>query len=135
MGGPIWIMFLSENNAQKNLLESINIPFDSEFLIANVGNNPNDVEISESYRVSMDFPIQTSNFGKWTLEKGLMLEFDGNMYYRRKDLEGFKFDTGSLEVSAHLKSRAKPITSNNSKMKFETLCLHSSQFLFEFELL
>lgn len=100
MGGPIWIMFLPENITQKNFFDFVNIPFDAQFLTANVKNNSSQINLSESYRVSMEHPIRTSYYGTWTPEEGLIAKFNRDMYYRRKDLEGFKFNAGSLEVKS-----------------------------------
>lgn len=92
-------MFLSEKTAQSNFLENVNVPFDAVFLTAKIGNNKNHVEITESYRVSMSHPIRVSNYGKWSVELGLKTTHSSYLYYRRNDLEGIKFNVGSLEVS------------------------------------
>jgi len=53
--------------------------------------------LTELYRVSPTYPLQTYLFGNWTAEKGLSVSTVG-FYKRRNNLQGLVMKTGTAQV-------------------------------------
>ncbi|PSN34366.1 Ionotropic receptor 139 [Blattella germanica] len=82
----IWILYQKTNGTSaKNLLENVQAPFDSEFLIARSTGNATD--ISEVYQLYNNQSSLEYHFGSWTDHLGLKVT---NLTFnkRRSDLKG-----------------------------------------------
>jgi len=55
--------------------------------------------LTELYRVSPTYPLQSYQFGNWTAERGLSVSTVG-FYKRRNNLQGLVMKTGTSEVRA-----------------------------------
>jgi hypothetical protein len=95
----IWLLFLDKNSSLEKFFTGINIPFNSEFLVA----QPDDhvVVLTEVYRVSPTLPLQTYRFGNWTPDGGLTWPSQG-FYHRRNNLQGHTIRATRVNVSRKL---------------------------------
>lgn len=99
MGGPVWVMFLSDKTTTEEFLMNTYVPFNCKFITAKTILAQQTVKLYQSYRVSPDHPLRVSDYGIWTPEDGLVLAHLTPTYFYRNDLEGLLFRVGSLQVS------------------------------------
>jgi hypothetical protein len=85
-----------------DLLASVDIPFDCEFLVARQEHD-HVINLAEVYRVGAGRRIQTSWFGNWTPNGGLTWPKLG-FYQRRNNLQGIVLKTTvrAVRVSFHI---------------------------------
>jgi len=93
----IWLLFLDTNTSLEQFFTDINIPFDCQFLVAQTQSD-HVVLLTEVYRVSPTFPLQTYPFGNWTVGGGLTWPSQG-LYRRRNNLQGHIFRAAHVNVS------------------------------------
>ena len=92
----IWLLFLDTNTSLEQFFTDINIPFDCQFLVAQPQTD-HVVVLTEVYRVSPTFPLQTYSFGNWTAGGGLTWPLQG-LYRRRNNLEGHIIQAAHVNV-------------------------------------
>jgi hypothetical protein len=80
----------------EELFAGINIPFNSEFLIAHREGN-GVISLIEVYRISSAHPIEKCRFGDWTSHSNLTRHEIGRCK-SRNNLQGLKLKTGYIEV-------------------------------------
>lgn len=93
------MLFLDSSNTLEEFFAYIIVPFDCEFIV--VQQRDGHVILTEVYRVSATYPLQTLALGKWTAERGLVVPTVG-FYKRRNNLEGLVLKTGTVQVSTAL---------------------------------
>ena len=91
-----WLLFLDTNTSLEHFFTDINIPFDCQFLVAQPQSD-HVVVLTEVYRVSPTFPLQTYRFGNWTAGGGLTSPSQG-LYVRRNNLQGLELKAGVQPV-------------------------------------
>jgi hypothetical protein len=96
----IWVLFLDTNTTLEQFFTDINIPFDCEFLVAQPQRDHVFV-LTEVYRVSPTFPLQTYRFGNWTAGGGLTWPSQG-LYRRRNNLQGHTIQATRRNVSENV---------------------------------
>jgi hypothetical protein len=87
----VWLMFLETSSKLEDLLASIDIPFDCEFLVARQEDD-HVINLAEVYHVGTGRAIQTYWFGNWTPNSGLTWPKLG-FYQRRNNLQGLVLKT------------------------------------------
>jgi hypothetical protein len=92
----IWLLFLDTNMSLEQFFTDINIPLDTQFLVAQ-HQSDHVVVLTEVYRVSPTLPLQTYRFGNWTAGGGLTWPSQG-LYTRRKNLNGLTIQATYLNV-------------------------------------
>jgi hypothetical protein len=90
------LYFLEKNPHLEELFANIDIPFDSEFLVAQKEDD-HTVVLKEVYRINASFPINIHQFGTWTSLSGPSLP-TVSFYQRRNNLQGLLFKTICPEV-------------------------------------
>jgi hypothetical protein len=95
--GAIWLLFLDTNTSLEQFFTHINIPFYCQFLVAQPQTD-HVVVLTEVYRVSPTFPLQTYRFGNWTAGGGLNWPSQG-LYRRRNNLQGHNIRVTHVNVS------------------------------------
>ena len=93
----IWLLFLDTNTSLEQFFTDINIPFDCQFLVAQ-SQNDHVVVLTEVYRVSPTFPLQTYRFGNWTAGGGFTWPSQG-LYTRRNNLNGYVIQGTQIKVT------------------------------------
>ena len=93
----IWLLFMDTNISLEQFFTDINIPFDSQFLVAQPQSDQV-VVLTEVYRVSPTLPLQTYRFGNWTAGGGLTWPSQG-FYTRRKNVNGLTIQATRQSVS------------------------------------
>ena len=96
----IWLLFLDTNTSLEQFFTDINIPFDCQFLVAQLQSD-HVVVLTKVYRVSHTFPLQTYRFGNWTAGGGLTWPSQG-LYTRRKNLNTLTIQATRLSVRGNL---------------------------------
>jgi hypothetical protein len=91
----VWLLFLDTYSILEKFFADINIPFDCEFLV--VLPKDDSIVLTEVYRVSHAYPLQTYHFGNWTADRGLIGPTLG-FYRRRNSLQGLVLKTGTINV-------------------------------------
>ena len=100
MSKAIWLLFLDTNTSLEQFFTDINIPFDCQFLVAQPQSD-HVVVLTEVYRVSPTFPLQTNRFGNWTAGGGLTWPSQG-LYTKRNNLNGHIIPATHLNVRESL---------------------------------
>jgi len=59
--------------------------------------------LTELYRVSPTYPLQSYLFGNWTAERGLSVSTVG-FYKRRNNLQGLVMKTGTVQVQQYVRN-------------------------------
>ena len=95
----IWLLFLESCYVPEKFFADVNIPFDCEFIV--VQQMDGHTMLTELYRVSPTYPLQTYLFGNWTAERGLSVPIAG-FYKRRNNLQGLVMKTGTVQVHIFL---------------------------------
>ena len=95
MSNVIWLLFIDCCYILEELFVDIYIPFDCEFIV--VLQIDGHTILTELYRVSPTYPLQTYLFGNWTAERGLSVSTVG-FYKRRNNLKGLVMKTGTVQV-------------------------------------
>jgi len=116
MAGPVWFVSLEETTVISEFLKNYNLPFDVDFVIAQIFSN-NSAFLHEAYRASLKHPVRVLPFGKWSAGNGLTSPPHISLYYRRNDFEGVEFKVATTEVS---------ISYLNNIVKLQLLLLHSN---------
>jgi hypothetical protein len=91
----VWLLFLDTHSTLEKFFVDIDIPFDCEFLV--VLQEDDRIVLTEVYRVSHAYPLQTYHFGNWTAGRGLIGPTKGFLK-RRNDLQGLVLKTGTINV-------------------------------------
>ncbi|XP_069694865.1 uncharacterized protein [Periplaneta americana] len=91
-----WLVFLEAGLLMERVLEGIIIPFHCEFLVVQPG--PAAFVLTEVYHVSPSLPLQTYNFGTWTVRDGLTWPTNA-FYQRRNNMKGAVLRVGNYEAS------------------------------------
>jgi hypothetical protein len=92
----IWLLFLDGLSPVKELFTGIEIPFNSEFLIARPEGS-DVMNLIEVYRTSAAQRLETCFFGNWTSHSYLTGHVIGRCK-SRNNLQGLKLKTGYIEV-------------------------------------
>jgi hypothetical protein len=92
----IWLLFLDELSRVEELFTGVDIPFNSEFLVAHREGN-NVISLIKLYRLSSAHPLEKCRFGNWTSHNNLTRLVIGRCK-KRDNLQGLKLKTGYLEV-------------------------------------
>jgi hypothetical protein len=90
-----WLLFISENSTVKDILGEVNIPLDSELLVAQ--NDGQVVQLMEAYRVHSTFSLEVHRLGNWSRDKGLQW-MGTSLYKRRNNLRGVTLRAVVTEV-------------------------------------
>jgi hypothetical protein len=91
----VWLLLLDTYSTLEKLFLDINIPFDCELLVAL--QEDDHIVLTEVYRVSHAYPLQTYHFGNWTAVRTLISPTVG-FSKRRNDLQGLVLKTGTINV-------------------------------------
>jgi hypothetical protein len=92
----IWLLFFDGLFRVEELFTGVDIPFNSEFLVAHREGN-DVISLIELYRVSSAHPLETCRFGNWTSHSNIIRHIIGRCK-RRNNLQGLKLKTGYIEV-------------------------------------
>jgi hypothetical protein len=95
LSSVVWLLFPETYSTLEKLFLDINIPFDCEFLVAL--QEDDHIVLTEVYRVSQAYPLQTYHFGNWTVSRSLIGPTMG-FSKRRNDLQGLVLKTGTINV-------------------------------------
>ncbi|PSN34586.1 Ionotropic receptor 116 [Blattella germanica] len=104
-----WLLFMDSNYIIKETFEGLELPFNSEFVVAQQYDNY--VNLTELFHINPEYPIQENQLGHWTSERGLDFT-DIPLYERRYNLMGTTIKTGYFQDVA-----VKVITNNNGEPK------------------
>lgn len=95
LSSVVWLLFLDTYSVLEEFFTDIDIPFDCEFLV--VLQEDGRIALTEVYRVSPTYPLQTCLFGNWTAD-GRLIGPTLGFYKRRNNLQGLVLKTGTVQV-------------------------------------
>jgi hypothetical protein len=91
----IWVLFYDGLSRVEDLFIGVDIPFNSEFLVAHREGN-DVISLIELFRLSSAHPLEMCRFGNWTSHTNLT-RITGRCK-SRNNLQGLKLKTGHIEV-------------------------------------
>ncbi|XP_023709461.1 uncharacterized protein LOC111865557 isoform X3 [Cryptotermes secundus] len=91
----IWLLIFDGPSGVEDLFIGVDIPFNSEFLVAHREGN-DDISLIELYRLNSAHPLEMCRFGNWTSHTNLT-RITGRCK-RRNNLQGLKLKTGHIEI-------------------------------------
>jgi hypothetical protein len=98
-------VFIPQNSTVKDILGEVNVPLDSELLVAQ--NDGQVVQLMEAYRVHSTFSLEVHRVGNWSRDKGLQW-VGTTLYTRRNNLRGVTLRAVVTEVCHDILRKLSP---------------------------
>jgi hypothetical protein len=90
LAGGKWLVFLGKATSVEQLFSDVDIPFDSEFLVAQtssaLSNGSSAMSLTEVYKVQSTSPLHKNLVANWSSESGL--SWTTAPLHQRRDLQG-----------------------------------------------
>ncbi|XP_021924652.1 probable glutamate receptor [Zootermopsis nevadensis] len=112
----IWVLFLDAESLLEEFFAGIYIPFDCEFLVAQIEDKY--VSLTEVYHIGPARPLQTYRFGTWTARSGLAWRLIG--FFRRR----YNLQEQLIKVAYVDQKHALTETHNNGSKKITGFFVH-----------